>query len=305
MSSQQIPLRCLTVPAQVYFNSTGNAPPAYASSVTLGKTLNSSPTKSLSSASSHTTIRPLPPLPPHSSPSIAKGLPPNTTYCEAAPSNIIHWTKTPTSNNLSSSSIDSIQAASLMSNDTDILDSPFISILYLLSEIKPTKRYALAPRFPTLTGKEEPLRLRIREFLDNFRYTRMRFLKLEVPSKLLLNFKYSAVEGVDYEFTFDTYCFEDESVELGRAVRIGGFFHMHDEYRFVALLNIVKLKMGQVLLLALDREKGYIGMESPVLPPIILNIPIRYISPSLLHTYTSPYLFLYKALIRVQDQCCN
>jgi len=132
----------------------------------------------------------------------------------------------------------------------------------------------------------------------------MQFLQLDILSKMLLNFKYSLVEGVEFEFTFDIYCFEDESIKLGHAVCFGGLFHMHDEYCFVALLNIINWKIDQILLLALDKEKEYIGMESPILPPIILNIHICYISSSLLHTYTSHYLFFYETLICIQDQCC-
>ena len=91
---------------------------------------------------------------------------------------------------------------------------------------------------------------------------------------MLLDFRYSLVKGVEFKFTFDIYCFEDKSIELGCTIHFGRLFHMHYEYRFIALLNIVNWKIGQILLLALDREKEYIGMESPVLPPIILNIPI-------------------------------
>jgi len=307
MSSLHIPLRCLTVPALIHFNATGCALPAYASSAILSEPLDSSPTQSLSTERLRTTIRPLPLLPPslpQSPPPLLKNLPPNVTYCDPAPPSVLHWTKPPVFDNSSSYSINSVEVASTLSNDTDLLDCPFIGLLRYLPETKPTKRYALAPHFPMLTGDEKPLRFRIRQLLDEFRYTRMQILQLAIPSKTLLDFKYSLIEGVEFEFTFDTYCFEDESIELSRAVRFGGLFHMHYEYHFVALLNIVNWKMGQVLLLALDKEKGYIGMESPVLPPIILNIPIRYISFSLLHTYTSRYLFFYKALIRIQDQCC-
>lgn len=305
MSSQNIPLRCLTVPALAYHNAIDKTPSHYASSSTLKDSTTHSLSKSPSSVRSHCTITKLPPLPSHSPPSIPKGLPSNINYCQPLPSSVLHWTKTPEFDNISCSSIESVQVGSLMSNDTDTLDPPFASILHLLPQTKPLKQYALAPRFPTRTGKEDPLRLRIRKLLDGLPYTRVRFLQLDIPSKMLLEFKYSSVEAVDYEFTFDPYCYEDESIELGRAVRIGGFFNEHYEYRFVALLNVVNLKLGQVLLLALDKEKGYIGVENPVFPPIILNIPLRYISSSLLHTYASPTLFFYKALTRIQGQCCN
>jgi len=113
----------------------------------------------------------------------------------------------------------------------------------------------------------------------------MQIQHLVIPSKMLLNFRYSLVEGVEFEFTFDTYCFKDESIELGCTLHFGGLFHMHYEYHFVTLLNIVNWKMGQVLLLALNREKGYISMESPVLPPIVFEH-----SYSLYFVFSSSYI---------------
>jgi len=85
---------------------------------------------------------------------------------------------------------------------------------------------------------------------------------------MLLDFKYSLVEEVEFEFTFDIYCFEDESIELGHTVCFGGLFHMHYEYCFVALLNIINWKMDQILLLILDKERGYIAQGAQ---PYILS----------------------------------
>jgi len=171
MSSQHIPLRCLTVPTLIHFNATRCAPPTYTSSTILSELLDSGPTQSLSTKRLRTTIRPLPPLPPslpQSPPPLLKNLPPNITYCDPTPPSVLHWTKPPVFNNSSSYSINSVEVASTLSNDTDLLDCPFIGLLRYLPETKPTKQYALAPHFPMLTGDEKPLRFRIRQLLDEF-----------------------------------------------------------------------------------------------------------------------------------------
>jgi len=272
ISSQHILLCCLTVPTLIHFNSTRCVLPTYALSVTLSKPLDSSLTQSLLTKRLHTTICSLPLLSsflPQSLLPLFKNLPPSTTYWDPTSPSILHWTKALVFNNSSSSSVNSVQVASTLLNDTDLLDCPFISLLHYLSKTKPTKQYTLTPYFPTITREGKPLQFCIWQLLDKFQYTPMQILQLAIPSKMLLNFRYFLVEGVEFEFIFDTYCFEDESIKLGHTIHFGRLFHIHYEYRFIALLNIVNWKMGQILLLALDREKGYISMESPVLPSII------------------------------------
>jgi len=60
MSSQHIPLRCLTIPTLIHFNSAGCVLLTYALSVTLSKLLDSSPTQLLLTERLCTMIHPLP-----------------------------------------------------------------------------------------------------------------------------------------------------------------------------------------------------------------------------------------------------
>ena len=91
--------------------------------VTLGELLDSSSIQLLLSIRLCTMICPLPPLPPlssHSSLLLFKNLPPNTAYCNPTPSSVLHWTKMLILDNLSSSSINSVQVASTLSNNTNL-----------------------------------------------------------------------------------------------------------------------------------------------------------------------------------------
>jgi len=149
-----------------------------------------------------TTICPLPLLLlflPQSLLPLFKNLPPSTTYWDPTPPSIFHWTKVPVFNNSSSSSVNSVQVASTLLNDTDLLDCPFISLLHYLPKTKPTKQYMLTPYFSTITGEGKPLQFCIWQLLDKFWYTPMQILQLAIPSKILLNFRYSLVEGVELD----------------------------------------------------------------------------------------------------------
>lgn len=179
MSSQHIPLRCLTIPTLIHFNSTGCVLLTYALSVTLGKLLDSSPTQLLLTERLCTMIRPLPLLPsflPQSLLPLFKNLPPSTTYCDPTTPSILHQTKAPVFDNSLSSSVNSVQVASILSNDTNLLDCPFIGLLRYLPKTKPTKQYMLTPHFPMITGEEKPLQLCIWQLLDKFQYMHMQIL---------------------------------------------------------------------------------------------------------------------------------
>ena len=133
--------------------------------------LDSSPTQLLSSECLCTMICPLPllpPLPPYSPPPLFKNLPSNTTYYDPTPPSVLHWTKVLVFDNSSSSSINSVQVANTLPNNTNLLDCPFISLLCYLPKTKPTKQYVLAPHFPMLTREEKPLQFHIQQLLDEF-----------------------------------------------------------------------------------------------------------------------------------------
>jgi len=202
-------------------------------------------------------------------------------------------------------SLGSVRVGSGASIDTASLDLPFDEIIDRLPQQLPIKTRALLHRLPTLTGKEKPLQERIKTILALLQYSFARVLRLDTKSDLLLDFKHSTVDGIEYELTFDTSCYQDESMELGRIIRFGRYYNDHYEYRLVALLNIVDMEIGQVLLLAMDKDKGYIGIDHPVLPPIILNIPLRYISYSLFCTYRSPTVYFYQACTYLQKISCH
>jgi len=133
--------------------------------------LDSSPTQSLSSECLCTMICSLPllpPLPPYSPPPLFKNLPSNTTYYDPTPPSVLYWTKALVFDNSSSSSINSVQVANTLPNNTNLLDCPFISLLCYLPKTKPTKQYVLAPHFPMLTREEKPLQFHIQQLLNEF-----------------------------------------------------------------------------------------------------------------------------------------
>ena len=101
------------------------------------------------------------------------------------------------------------------------------------------------PRFPALTGKEAPLHARFQKLLADFPYMHAWPLKLVTNSGSLLEFKYSVIEDIDFEITFDASCYAKESIALGRIVRFGEFYSKQYNYWAVALLNVINMQMGQ------------------------------------------------------------
>ena len=302
MSVQQFPSCHVTVPALAYTHANDNVPPPYTLSDPRNESLQEYLTRSNSLARSYLTLQSLPP-PPEYPPPLPSSLNANVNNRRPALPQI--WIEPPiTDDAMSFQSRHSIEVSSLRSCDTYAFESPLANAFHLLTQSRPIKQYALTPRFPALTGKEVSLRARFQKLLADFPYMHARPLKLVTNSGSLLEFKYSAIEDVDFEITFDASCYAEESVALGRIVRFGGFYSKRYDYRAVALLNVINMRMGQVLLLALDEDKGHIGMENPMFPPIILNVPLFAISPLLLNTYISPTVHLYKFFAFIRNLRC-